>query len=53
MPEGTKTRRWPRRLLVLVVMLGVVAVVRDRLITRNERRYGTPPGGAGPAGAAA
>jgi len=47
MSEGTEKRRWPVRLLVLVVLVGVVAVVRDRLITRNERRYGPPDGGPG------
>ncbi|HMQ28385.1 MAG TPA: hypothetical protein PKA98_20525 [Acidimicrobiales bacterium] len=47
MSEGTKRRAWPRRLLVLVVLVAVVAVVRDRLITRNERRYGPPAGGSG------
>lgn len=47
MSEGTKKRRWPRRLLVLVVLVGALAIVRDQLITRNERRYGPPPGGPG------
>ena len=47
MSEVTKKRRWPRRLLVLVVLIGAVAVLRDQLITRNERRYGPPAGRGG------
>ena len=47
MSEGTKNRRWPRRLLVLVLLVGAVAVLRDRVIARNEARFGPPPGGAG------
>lgn len=46
MAEETRKRRWPRRLLVLVVLVGIVAVVRDRQINRNEQRFGAvPPGG--------
>lgn len=43
MAEATKKRRWPRRLLVLAVLIGVVALVRDRQISRNEARFGPVP----------
>ena len=43
MAEATKKRRWPRRLLVLAVLIGVVALVRDRQISRNEERFGPVP----------
>ena len=47
--EQTRKRRWPRRLLVLAVLVGLVALARDRQITRNEERFGAvPPGGDRP-----
>ena len=46
MAEETRKRRWPVRLFMLAVLVGTVALVRDRLIVRNEQRFGVGPPGA-------
>jgi hypothetical protein len=46
MSEQIRTRRWPRRLLVLIALVGIVALVRDRQISRNEQRFGAVPHGS-------
>ena len=46
MSEQTRKRRWPRRLLVLAILVGVVALVREQQIRRNEQRFGAAPSGS-------
>jgi hypothetical protein len=43
MAEATKNRRWPRRLLLLAVLVVAVAVFRARQFARNEQRYSAAP----------
>lgn len=39
MTEGTGKRRWVRRLVVVALVIGVVAVVRSRQFAANEAKY--------------
>jgi hypothetical protein len=43
MAEQTRKRRWPLRLLALALLVGAVALARDRQIRRNERRFAAMP----------
>jgi len=40
--RGPHTRRWPRRLLVAAALVGLTALLRQRRLAENTKRYGLP-----------
>ena len=39
---GGSRRRWPRRVLLLAALAGLVATVRERKLAANAKRFGLP-----------